>query len=190
MRTPFRTTLALVAGFTACSMAPAFAADQAQMMTTCNTYAARHLGVSTSDIAELTYQGQRVDGTHAVNGATTRGETFQCSFNSSGSHVVSWYQSGQSHVSSRPDEAQMMTSCNSYAAKRLGVSTSEIAELSYEGQRVDGTHAVNGTTSFGQSFQCSFNSSGTRISHWYHSAPQGCPFDVSQADRYLYPDCD
>ncbi len=165
------------------------AADQAQMMTTCNTYAARHLGLSTSDIAELTYQGQRVDGTHAVNGSTTRGQTFQCSFNASGSHVVSWYHSGEAHVSTRPDESQMMSSCNSFAASRLGVSTSAIASVSYEGQRVDGSHAVNGSTTSGQTFQCSFNSSGSRITHWYHSAPRGCPVDVSEADRYLYPDC-
>ena len=24
---------------------------------------------------------------------------------------------------------------------------------------------------------------------WTHSSPKGCPVDVSQADRYLYPDC-
>lgn len=168
---------------------PAQAADQSQMMSTCNTYAARHLGLTTSDIADLSYQGQRVDGTHAVNGSTTRGQTFQCSFNAAGTHVVSWYQSGGSEESSKPDESQMMSACNAYAAKRLGVSTSQIASVSYEGQRTDGSHAVNGNTSSGQTFQCSFNSAGSKITHWYHSAPRGCPADVSQADRYLYPDC-
>lgn len=167
----------------------ALAADQAQMMSNCNTYAAQHLGLSTSDIADLSYQGQRVDGTHAVNGSTTRGQTFQCSFNSAGTHVVSWYHSGEAHVSTRPNDSQMMSACNSFAAQRLRVSTSEIASVSYEGQRTDGTHAVNGRTTSGQSFQCSFNHSGSRIIHWYHSAPRGCPADVSEANRYLYPDC-
>ena len=139
--------------------------------------------------SETYYEGQRTDGTHAVNGSTTRGQTFQCSFNAAGTHVVSWYQSGGSHQSSRPDESQMMSACNSFAAERLGVSTSQIASVSYEGQRTDGSHAVNGNTSSGQTFQCSFNSTGSRITHWYNSAPRGCPADVSQADRYLYPDC-
>lgn len=170
-------------------VAPVHAADQSQMMSTCNTYAARHLGLTTSDIADLSYQGQRVDGTHAVNGSTTRGQTFQCSFNSAGTHVVSWYQSGEAHESNRADESQMMSACNSFAANRLGVSTSQIASVSYEGQRTDGSHAVNGSTSSGQTFQCSFNAAGSKITHWYHSAPRGCPADVSQADRYLYPDC-
>lgn len=87
------------------------------------------------------------------------------------------------------DEAQMMTKCNSYAAHHLHVSTSDIATLSYEGQRVDGTHAVNGSATNGQTFQCSFNKAGTHVVSWYHSAPAGCPVDVSEADRYRYPAC-
>lgn len=168
----------------------ALAADEAQMMSGCNSYAARHLGVSASDIANVTYQGQRVDGTHAVNGETTSGQTFQCSFNRSGTHVVGWTHSG--HGQSAPaaaDSTQMMMTCNTYAARHLGVSTSDIATVSYQGQRVDGTHAVNGETTSGQTFQCSFNRSGTKVVHWTHTAPMGCPAGVSEADRYLYPDC-
>lgn len=88
------------------------------------------------------------------------------------------------------DASQMMMKCNTYAAKHLGVTTSDILDLKYEGQRTDGTHAVNGSASNGQTFQCSFNRAGTHVVHWTHSAPKGCPPDVSQADRYLYPDCD
>lgn len=87
------------------------------------------------------------------------------------------------------DEAQMMSACNTYAARHLHVSTSEIASLSYEGQRTDGTHAVNGSATNGQTFQCSFNRNGTHIVSWYHSAPTKCPADVSEADRYMYPAC-
>ena len=87
------------------------------------------------------------------------------------------------------DEAQMMSTCNTYAARHLGVSTSDIATVKYEGQRTDGTHAVNGTATNGQTFQCSFNRSGTHVVQWTHSAPTGCPVDVSEADRYLYPEC-
>jgi aerobic-type carbon monoxide dehydrogenase small subunit (CoxS/CutS family) len=179
-------TIAFVAFGTAQA---ALAADQAQMMSTCNTYAAHHLHVSTSDIATLSYEGKRVDGTHAVNGSTTRGQTFQCSFNRSGSHVVKWYHSGAVSSGGAADEATMMSSCNTYAAHHLHVSTSEIASLSYEGQRVDGTHAVNGNTADGQTFQCSFDRTGMRIVNWYHSAPTNCPADISEANRYLYPAC-
>ncbi len=169
---------------------PAQASDESQMMMSCNTYAAKHLGLSTSEIASVTYQGQRVDGTHAVNGETTLGQTFQCSFNRAGKRIVGWTHSGKGQTASvAPDETQMMVTCNTYAARHLGVSTSEIATLSYQGQRVDGTHAVNGETISGQTFQCSFNRAGTHVVHWSHTAPRRCPADVSQADRYLYPDC-
>lgn len=76
------------------------------------------------------------------------------------------------------------------AAHHLHVSTSDIAELSYEGQRTDGTHAVNGSTSSGQTFQCSFGRAGRKVVAWTHTAPKGCPADVSEADLYRYPDCE
>ncbi len=87
------------------------------------------------------------------------------------------------------DEAQMMSLCNTYAAHHLGLSTSDIADLSYQGQRTDGTHAVNGETTSAQTFQCSFNAAGTHVVGWYQSAPTHCPVDVSEADRYRYPAC-
>jgi hypothetical protein len=87
------------------------------------------------------------------------------------------------------NDSQMMSMCNTYAAHHLHVSTSDIASLSYEGQRTDGTHAVNGETTSGQNFQCSFNAAGAKVVSWYHAAPSGCPADVSEADRYRYPDC-
>ncbi|MEW9807849.1 hypothetical protein ABUE31_17815 [Mesorhizobium sp. ZMM04-5] len=87
------------------------------------------------------------------------------------------------------DEAQMMSMCNTYAAHHLHLSTSDIADLKYEGTRTDGTHPVNGSTTDGRTFQCSFNKAGTKVVHWTHSAPKGCPPDVSEADRYMYPDC-
>ena len=87
------------------------------------------------------------------------------------------------------DDSQMMATCNTYAARHLGVPTSDILELKYEGQRTDGTHAVNGSARNGQTFQCSFNRAGTQVVNWTHAAPKGCPADVSQADRYRYPDC-
>lgn len=87
------------------------------------------------------------------------------------------------------DEATMMSMCNTYAAHHLHLTTSDILDLKYEGQRTDGTHAVNGNAANGQTFQCSFNSSGKHVVHWWHSAPKGCPVDVSEANRHHFPDC-
>jgi hypothetical protein len=87
------------------------------------------------------------------------------------------------------DPSHMMMKCNTYAARHLHVSTSDIASVKYEGQRTDGTHAVNGFTTSGQTFQCSFNRAGKHVVNWTHSAPKGCPVDISEADRYMYPDC-
>jgi hypothetical protein len=97
---------------------------------------------------------------------------------------------GVAETASARDESQMMMRCNTYAARHLHVTESDIAEVTYEGQRSDGTHAVNGTTVNGQTFQCSFNAQGTHVVEWTHQAPSGCPVDVSEADRYLYPDCE
>jgi hypothetical protein len=98
--------------------------------------------------------------------------------------------SGVAQMAAAADDSQMMMKCNTYAARHLHVTESDITELSYEGQRTDGTHAVNGMARDGQTFQCSFNAAGTHVVEWTHQAPRGCPFDVSEADRYLYPDCD
>lgn len=98
--------------------------------------------------------------------------------------VATWSTGSQA-----ADQSQMMSMCNTYAAHHLHVSTSDIAEVKYEGQRTDGTHAVNGSATNGQTFQCSFNKKGTKVVGWSHTAPQGCPVDVSEADRYKYPDC-
>lgn len=88
------------------------------------------------------------------------------------------------------DQSSMMATCNTYAAKKLKLTPSDIADVKYEGQRTDGTHAVNGTTTAGQTFQCSFNKKGTKVVKWSKGpAPKGCPADVSEADRYKYPDC-
>jgi hypothetical protein len=43
------------------------AADEGYMLDKCRKYAASHLRVS-PDIINIKYEGQRTDGTHAVNG--------------------------------------------------------------------------------------------------------------------------
>ena len=59
----------------------------------------------------------------------------------------------------------MMAQCRSRAAKAFRARLPDV-ETKYEGQRTDGTHAINGTAIFrGQTktFQCSFDRAGQRI---------------------------
>ena len=49
--------------------------------------------------SQTKYEGQRTDGTHAVNGTIfleNRGEDFQCSYNAAGDTLVDFYAEGQS----------------------------------------------------------------------------------------------
>lgn len=88
------------------------------------------------------------------------------------------------------DQNHMLDACRAYASKHLHVDAG-IINVKYEGQRTDGTHAVNGDTETSppMTFQCSFNKSGNRVVRWVHDTPKGCPSDVSEANRYMYPDC-
>lgn len=89
------------------------------------------------------------------------------------------------------DEDFMRDKCRHYASKHLRISP-DIINVKYEGQRTDGTYAVNGDaeTEPPLTFQCSFRPNGRKIKHFVFHAPDGCPADVSEADRYKYPDCD
>lgn len=69
---------------------PAYAASPEEMMAHCRERAHKVLNTRLPDI-ETKYEGQRTDGTHAVNGATTIhgvAETFQCSFNKNGNKII------------------------------------------------------------------------------------------------------
>ena len=72
------------------------------------------------------------------------------------------------HAALAASPEQMMAQCRSRAHDELGGRLPDIA-TKYEGQRTDGTHAVNGTAQVAdkaQTFQCSFNRSGRRIVHF------------------------
>ena len=59
----------------------------------------------------------------------------------------------------------MMAQCRAHAGKFFRTRLPDI-DTKYEGQRTDGTHAVNGTAIFRgrtETFQCSFNRAGARI---------------------------
>lgn len=71
----------------------------------------------------------------------------------------------------------MMAQCRARAAQTLGFRMPDI-ETKYEGQRTDGTHAVNGTARSGgreRTFQCSFGPGGQRIINFVANPPSGQP---------------
>jgi hypothetical protein len=92
---------------------------------------------------------------------------------------------------SSASEVDMLNRCRKYAASHLNVN-SNLLDLKYEGQRTDKTYAVNGGVGPSQhiTFQCSFKPNGKSIKHFTVNAPEGCPADVAEAERYRYPDCD
>lgn len=91
-----------------------------------------------------------------------------------------------------PDE--MMGHCRERAHKVLNTRLPDIA-TKYEGQRTDGTHAVNGTTTIHgvvETFQCSFNKNGSKIIHFVVNTPEEQPqaenessSDVSSKDKQV-----
>jgi hypothetical protein len=59
----------------------------------------------------------------------------------------------------------MKAQCRARAARSLRARLPDV-DVKYEGQRTDGTHAVNGTATIAagtRTFQCSFNRAGRRI---------------------------
>lgn len=90
-------TMAVVGAATAVS--PALANSPNVMMADCRARAAEVLRTRLPNI-ETKYEGQRVDGTHAVNGTARfdgRTETFQCSFNRPGNKLVEFKVNQRPH---------------------------------------------------------------------------------------------
>jgi hypothetical protein len=73
------------------------------------------------------------------------------------------------------DTETMLADCKVRAARQFRIPVGAV-DVKYEGQRVDGTHAINGTarTVGGEgTFQCSFDRSGRRIVQFTGSIPPG-----------------
>jgi len=80
-------------------------------------------------------------------------------------------KSGQ--AASAGDKTQMLDKCRTRAASHLRVSA-DVINVKYEGQRTDGTYAVNGDTESNppRTFQCSFDATGTKIAEFIVNEPQ------------------
>jgi hypothetical protein len=75
------------------------------------------------------------------------------------------------------DAEAMKATCRGRAAEVFGVAASAV-ELKYEGQRIDKTHAVNGSALVGGqsvTFQCSFAPGGQRIAKFTVNSRQPAP---------------
>ena len=84
--------IAVLGGSTTLFVSDASAATPGQMMQECRVRAGQALRTRQPNV-DTKYEGQRTDGTHAVNGVARfdgRVETFQCSFNRSGNRIVNF----------------------------------------------------------------------------------------------------
>lgn len=88
------------------------------------------------------------------------------------------------------DEGEMLDKCRAYAASHLKQPAGKI-NVTFEGQRTDKTFAVNGDVESDTpiTFQCSFGPRGAKVVDFSSASHEGCPVDVSEADRGKYPAC-
>lgn len=83
---------------------PAAAQSRAYMMNECSSAGQTYFRDFTAR-TEMQYNGQRVDGTHAINGRIyleTRFEDFACSYDQSGRRMVEFFAQGRTHASPLP----------------------------------------------------------------------------------------
>lgn len=111
--------------------------------------------------ARLTKNGNYMAQVYLMRSAARRGETckYSISFEISGGSA----SSGSNSAAASP--RTMMAQCRERAHQILRTRLPNI-ETKYEGQRTDGTHAVNGSAFIHgrqETFQCSFNRNGGKI---------------------------
>ncbi len=145
------------------------------MMDECRARAVVVFGAQFEAIS-ATYEGQRTDGTHAVNASVNvRGpETFQCSFGRDGYRIERFIvNTPTSGPRANGTPTNMVDACRARAAAVFG-TTSAAVEASYQGERTDGTHAVNGSVNVRgpETFQCSYARGGKRIEQFIVNFPR------------------
>ena len=137
------------------------------MVDECRSRAVTVFGAQFEQV-RATYEGERTDGTHAVNGSVdVRGsETFQCSFEPEGWQYTFWINTPSSAARADGSPDAMVEKCRGRIAMIFGVGFDQV-DASYQGERTDGTHAVNGSipSRGNETFQCSYARGGQRIDH-------------------------
>lgn len=117
------------------SAQPASAATPAEMMQQCRIRAGQTLSMRLPDI-ETKYEGQRTDGSHAVNGTgrtSKKTVTFQCSFNKRGSKitrfVVNKPEKTSAPAAGKPTPSKSESDCLAAVASQVGnTAVSTISE--------------------------------------------------------------
>lgn len=95
-------------------------------------------------------------------------------------------------LTASPDPAELMSNCERIASGRLGVPAEDV-RVDLQTARVDGSIPVNGFVMGYEggelTFQCNFDSKGKPGDFWNSKDIVGCPGDLSEADRWLFPGC-
>jgi len=89
--------LLAVIGLSLAALSPAFAQSPDWMAEDC-AVAAQSFFQEFEANAEMTYQGQRTDGTHAMNGTIyleNRADDIQCSYDAAGTTMVDFFADGK-----------------------------------------------------------------------------------------------
>lgn len=92
-------------------------------------------------------------------------------------------------ASASSDPVELMNNCERIASGRLGMPIEDV-RVELQTARVDGSIPVNGTVMGSElTFQCNFNKDGSVGDFWNSKDIKGCPSDLSEADRWLFPGC-
>ncbi|WP_425044316.1 hypothetical protein [Primorskyibacter sp. S87] len=90
------------------------------------------------------------------------------------------------------DPITLMNNCERIASGRLGMPIEDV-RVELQTARVDGSIPVNGEVlgyEGGElTFQCNFDAKGMPENFWNSKDIVGCPADISEADRWLFPRC-
>lgn len=129
---PAKLTILLASACVLLPTSAAIAETPEEMMAHCRNRAHKQLNMRLPDI-ETKYEGQRTDGTHAVNG-TARNDahtvTFQCSFNKRGRKIVDFVVNKPSAAPAKPMPSKAESDCLAAVANQ--VSNGDVSTISVE----------------------------------------------------------
>lgn len=129
---PAKLTILLASACVLLPTSAAIAETPEEMMAHCRNRAHKQLNMRLPDI-ETKYEGQRTDGTHAVNGTArndARTVTFQCSFNKRGRKIVDFVVNKPSAAPAKPMPSKAESDCLAAVAKE--VSNGDVSTISVE----------------------------------------------------------
>lgn len=112
------------------AVSPVAAQSREFMMNECSSAGQTYFRDFTAG-TEMQYNGQRVDGTHAINGRIyleTRFEDFACSYNRSGTRIVEFFAKGRAQASPLPGRGATSES-GSGIVRVTGLSANDVLNV-------------------------------------------------------------